>query len=446
MGPHREKACFSFFVRSSAALLCLLVTQSNSAPFADDSSMTAVQLLTAFSGENATEYAPFFRFSEKSRITSVEIHAVGMENTTAQYSGQEKAYKEVNNIFRITTADGFEGISGVDSYYQGQFSDEHLLELESVVKELIGLNSLDPVEVAKIIDRTRPDLSDDVRASIDIALWDLASKKANRPLYELLGAKRVSIEPYASLPFYDSLPEYIDAVQQYAKLGYRTFKFHVWGAIEEDIPLVKLVQQTFADSSYRFMIDLEGVYDIEDALELGLAMDEGLFVWLEGPVNDELLLQYAELRKRLTTHIIPAGYNVYSPEFIRQGIEAGSWDSGRFDATVVGGITKALQLLIIANDADLTIDIQSWGHSLAQAANLHLMLANERTQYFEAPMPKEVFEFGMKNGNLLDQGRVTAPPGPGLGISVDWDRLTTADFYVISKPELSVAPGKPMQH
>ena len=95
--------------------------------------------------------------------------------------------------------------------------------------------------------------------------------------------------------------------------------------------------------------------------------------------------------------------------------------------------SKALELLMIANDAGLPIEIQSWGHSLAQAANLHLMLANERTQYFEAAMPKEAYEFGMKNGILLDQGQVVAPERPGLGIEVDWDILATADFYVYSK-------------
>jgi len=194
-----------------------------------------------------------------------------------------------------------------------------------------------------------------------------------------------------------------------------------------------LVRQTFADSPFRFMIDLEGAYDLGDALSLGEEMDERLFVWLEGPIDDELLEQYAELRAKLAVPIIPAGYNIYSPEFIRQGIEAGSWDAGRFDATEIGGISKALELLMIANDAGLPIEIQSWGHSLAQAANLHLMLANERTQYFEAAMPKDAFEFGMKNGNLLDQGRVLAPQRPGLGIEVDWDRLATADFYVYSK-------------
>jgi len=394
--------------------------------------MTAVELLTRFSGESAKQYEPFFRFSEESRIVAVEIHAVGTQRTTTRYSGREEARKEVNNILRIMTTDGFEGISGVDSFCQGRFSQEHLLELQDVTAELIDLQSLDPVEVGSMLENTRPDLSDAVRSSIDIALWDLAARKADRPLYKLLGAKRDSMEPYASLPFYDSLPEYVEAVYQYAKLGYTSFKFHVWGSIEEDIRLVELLQLTFADSHYRFMIDLEEKYDLVDALSLGGQMDERLFVWLEGPFGDELLVQYAELRSRLAIPIIPNGYSIYSPEFIRQGIEAGCWDAGRFDVTGVGGFSKALELMMIANDAGLPIEIQSWGHTLAQTANLHLMLANERTRYFEAPMPKQAFEFGMTNGNLLERGRVVAPQGPGLGIEVDWDRLATADFYVSS--------------
>ncbi len=104
------------YTRTIAALLCLLVANAESSSLTGDASMNAVELLTAFSGESATQYEEFFRFSEDSRIVAVEIHAVGMNSTTARYSGQENAWHEVNNILRITTSDGFEGISGVDSY------------------------------------------------------------------------------------------------------------------------------------------------------------------------------------------------------------------------------------------------------------------------------------------------------------------------------------------
>jgi L-alanine-DL-glutamate epimerase-like enolase superfamily enzyme len=81
------------------------------------------------------------------------------------------------------------------------------------------------------------------------------------------------------------------------------------------------------------MVDLEEKYDLDDAFRLGEQMDNGMFVWLEGPLSDALLGQYAELSRKLTTQIVPDGYSYYSPEFIRKGIEAGSWGAGRFDAT-----------------------------------------------------------------------------------------------------------------
>ena len=61
------------------------------------------------------------------------------------------------------------------------------------------------------------------------------------------------------------------------------------------------------------------------------------------------------------------------------------------------------------------------------------MLGNELTTYFEASMPKGPFEFGMENAIPFEQGRVSAPAGPGLGVEVDWERLPAADFYVYSQ-------------
>ena len=52
--------------RTFAALLFLLVAAAESAPVAGQTSVTAVELLTAFSGESAIQYQPFFQFSEDS--------------------------------------------------------------------------------------------------------------------------------------------------------------------------------------------------------------------------------------------------------------------------------------------------------------------------------------------------------------------------------------------
>ena len=389
----------------------------------------AIELLTAYTGANAKQYEQHFKYSEQAKIIGVEIHAFGNEDTTAKYTDEPLPYREVNNILKITTADGFEAISGVDIYDVTGFSDKHLQELKSISADLMALQTLDPVEVMVILSENHPSLSNEALASVDIALWDLAARKAGLPLHRLLGSKRNSIKPYASLRYYDTLPEYIAAVKEYAKLGFDIFKFHVWGKFEKDAKLIEMVEQEFADTPYKFLIDFESTYDLEEALKLGRMTNENLFIAYEALIDDTLLEQSAVLTKELNMTIIPAGYNVYSAEYIREGIEKKSWDAGRFDITVVGGLSQALELMIIANDGELSIDVQSWGYTLAQVANLHLMLANERSEYFEVSMPKQPFEFAMKNSYTLKDGKAVVPEGPGLGIEVNWEILPTADFY-----------------
>ena len=393
----------------------------------------AIDLLTAFSGEDARRYEQHFQYSDDTKIIDVEIHAAGNDSTTAKYTDEPLPWAEVNNILRIKTADGYEAVSGVDTYDVNGFNDNHLQQLKSITPTLLSMQTLDPVEAMALLKEKHPELTNEVRASVDIMLWDLAARKAGLPLHKLLGSNRDSIKSYASLRYYDTLPEYIEAIHKYAKLGFKTFKYHLWGRFEKDSVLFEAVNEEFADTDYRFMIDFEYAYDLEGALELAAIADEELFILMEGFIHDSLLDQSAELKRKLPMMVIPAGYDNYTAEFIREGIAKDAWDAARFDITVVGGLSQALKLMIITEEAGIPVEVQSWGHSLGQVANLHLMLANDRTNYFEAPMPKHLFEFGMVDGNLIHGEMAMTPDKPGLGIEVDWGSAFNRRFLSFVK-------------
>lgn len=401
--------------------------------FAQQDYQNVIQLLTELRGASANNYLPFFQYSEETKIIDIEIYAAGNESATAKYTNEENPWKQVNNILRLKTADGYEGISGVDTYLTGKFDQKTFNELKSISSTLFSLTSLDPVVVNQLLKEKHPEISNETRASVDIALWDLASKKAKIPLHELLGSSRQSIQGYASLPFYETLPEYSEAVEKYSKLGFKNFKFHVWGDLEKDRKLILDINQKYAGSNFRFMIDFEYAHNMQNTIELANIADEKLFILFEGPIDDQLLDQYAELNIIIPMMLIPAGYDNYSIEFILEAIRKKSWDAARFDVTVVGGLTPALERLIITEAAEIPIEVQSWAHSLGQAVNLHFMLANDLTKFFEAPMPKEVFEFAALNGNLFHDGKIEAPDYAGLGIKMDWEKLKIADFYLSSK-------------
>ena len=83
--------------------------------------------------------------------------------------------------------------------------------------------------------------------------------------------------------------------------------------------------------------------------------------------------------------------------------------------------------LALAEAFGKTVEIQCWGYTLTQAANLQVMLAYNNCKYFEQPSPYPSFEYGSFDVIRTDkEGYVNAPPGNGLGIGIDWDAIKRA--------------------
>ena len=389
----------------------------------------ASQLLESFCGGSRLDSNSIFCTSKKTKIKDIEIHAFGLNDTDARFSSKWEVWKHLNVIFKINTSDGYEGISGVSIASTKSFNIDQLDEIYFLAKFLLSNQITDPVIASRLIDEEYKKINDTSLACIDIALWDLASKRASMPLYKLLNGNRDSIDAYASFPFFNNLDDCIFAVDDHAQLGFNKFKFHGWGVLDKDIELVETIQNRYKKTDLSFMLDVEGEYCLTDAIELGLRMNSDIFKWFEAPINDKSLDEFSILRNKLTVPVIPDGYNSYSPEFIKEGLKKNAWDAARFDVTVVGGITKAMKLLMIISNSDIAAEIQSWGSTLSQAANLHLILANNETKYFEVPIPLDVYQFGFKDANLVNKGKTILLNKPGIGIDIDWDILNEADYY-----------------
>ncbi len=78
------------------------------------------------------------------------------------------------------------------------------------------------------------------------------------------------------------------------------------------------------------------------------------------------------------------------------------------------------------------MELQCWGYTLTQAANLHVMLARPNCGWFEQPVPYPAFEYGVANPIRTDRnGEVRAPDGPGLGVELDWAAIDKATLMKI---------------
>jgi L-alanine-DL-glutamate epimerase-like enolase superfamily enzyme len=252
-------------------------------------------------------------------------------------------------------------------------------------------------------------------------LWDLAAKLAGVPLYRLLGGARESVPAYASTPLLGSEGAYVDAVAEYRDRGFRAVKFHCWCEPGRDLAMVRAVARAYPDPPVALMLDVEQRYDREAAMRVGSVLGELGYAWFEAPLDDHDLFGYRELTARLAVPVLPAGNTVVDSRLIAFALAEGCWRRVRVDVMSCGGITPALKAMALAQAHGASCELQCWGYTLAQAANLHLMLGQPGCSYFEQPIPYKVFEFGSVGAIRPDgDGLVRAPEAPGLGVDVDW--------------------------
>jgi L-alanine-DL-glutamate epimerase-like enolase superfamily enzyme len=362
-------------------------------------------------------------------IERVQVYAVGPETERYTWATNHTAQYVTNTVARITTKGGLEGVGGAMSVTEFGFSAAVAETMRSMLPLLIGASPLDRERLWYRLQPLDLPLAPQAQSILDIALWDLMAKHAGLPLYQMLGGPRSKIRSYASTPLLPSPAAYVDFVAEMRALGFRAVKFHCYCVYERDMEMVRAVHKRFGDSDIAFMLDVEQRYSRAEALRAAQELEELGYRWFEAPLPDFDLEGYRDLRRRVNVPIIANGNWFLDARIIEELIPTQCWTDVRVDTTVAGGVTPMQKIMGIAEAHGMNVEIQSWGYTLTQAANLQVMLAHRNCEYFEQPVPYPAFEYGSLDVIRTDQdGYVNAPAGPGLGIRTDWAAMEKAAF------------------
>ena len=363
-------------------------------------------------------------------IDRIEVYAVGPEVARYRWVWNMAEQFMTNTVIRVFTKGGLEGIAGAISFSEYGFSSAVAETLRRMAPDLLGQTPLEREALWYKMRRLDFPTAPQAQSLMDIALWDLAAKHAALPLYQFLGGARSKVLSYASTPLLEQTEKYVEAVAELKAEGFKAIKFHCWCDPRKDMDMVRAVHARYGnDPSLRFMLDVEMRYTPADAYRVARELEELDFEWFEAPILDTELRGYQELRRRVNVPIIPAGNWLLAPGLIEAAILLGCWSSARIDTTIVGGFTPARKIMALAAANSMNVEVQCWGYTLTQAANLHLMLAYDNCTYFEQAVPFGPYEFGSLNFIRTDkQGYVHAPSGTGLGIEVDWDAIKKSSF------------------
>ena len=285
---------------------------------------------------------------------------------------------------------------------------------------------------------------------VDIALWDFAGKYYDAPIHELLGTYRTRLPAYASTyeadenGGLDSPEAYADFAAECLDLGYPAFKMHVWGAdewrdIDREIETVHALGDRVG-SEMDLMLDPACQYEtFADALTVGRACDEAGFFWYEDPYRDGGISQHAhrKLREKLDTPILQTEH-VRGLEPHSDFMQADATDFVRADPEYDAGITGAMKIARMTEAFGLDVEFHAPG-----PAQRHCMAATRNTNYYELalvhpevanPIPP-VYDGGYSDylDTVDDDGTVSVPEDPGLGVEYDWDYIEdnrTGDLHV----------------
>ncbi len=258
-----------------------------------------------------------------------------------------------------------------------------------------------------------------VQGVVDVALWDLAGKAANMPVYQLLGSYRDSLPAYASTVTFASIEEYLDVADQCLELGYPAIKLHAWGDARKDARLSEALRE-HVGPDVPLMYDGSAGFDLLDATYLGKALSAADYLWYEEPMREFSVTAYSWLAERVEVPLIVAevaeGSHMKTADFIVAGCAA----AVRTSTGLRGGFTGAMRTAHLADAFLLRAEVHGGG-----IANRHLCMSISNTTYYESLIDSNPVR---RPADVDAAGNVHAPTLPGVGFEEAWVDGPPADL------------------
>ncbi|MCH9045025.1 MAG: mandelate racemase/muconate lactonizing enzyme family protein [SAR324 cluster bacterium] len=255
-------------------------------------------------------------------------------------------------------------------------------------------------------------------SGVEMALWDLAGKRAGQPLYQLLGgAAGTRVPAYASLVRYPEEHEQIrlDAEKAMAE-GFTMLKVH-----QITVPSVAMAREVIGED-VPLTVDINCEWSPFEAARMAEAMHEYELFWLEEPVwPPEDYLGLAQVQAS-TGVPLSSGENACTAHQFKAMMDAGAVTYLQPSVTKVGGIAEWLNVarLVQLNGFELAPHSPYFGPGLA--ATLHLIAHTGQGRWIEKiyfDLEVELFKEPLQ----LAGGVYTVPDGPGLGVELNWEAL-----------------------
>ena len=262
---------------------------------------------------------------------------------------------------------------------------------------------------------------------IDLLAWDIKSKKAGLPLYQLIGGNDPKVAAYASTVTWETMDEYERHIKECADEGFTAFKLHAWGDEKQDGLLCRNLRKWTGDGAV-LMFDGSAGWDLQTSLRFGRVLEEAGFYWYEEPMREFNLTAYRKLAEGLDIPVLAAETSDGVHWNAATWIDDGALDMIRTSSFYKGGITGALKIAHLAESHAMQAQVHGMG-----IPNAHLCAAIPNNDFYEQLVYSSDHIKSLKSRSELPivDGFINVPATPGIGLDLDWTALEKTALAIV---------------
>ncbi|AUX10449.1 gluconate/galactonate dehydratase [Halalkaliarchaeum desulfuricum] len=350
------------------------------------------------------------------------------------------------------------GVIGIGEAYRGGGIPELV---EYTKRFLIGEN---PLDVQRLYRRIIQEMSGHggttgkvvtAASGIEIALWDVAGKILDVPVYQLLGGKfrdevRIYCDCHAGEAYAveDGYTEYADAdayspaayaneARRVVDMGFTALKFDLDlemdndpdpfngrlsnAAIEHKRQIVGAVRDEIGDE-VDLAFDCHWDYTVESAKRLGTELEPYDLMWLEDLIPPENIDAQIEVSKATRTPVA-TGENRFRVHELSKLIYEHGVDIVTPDPTTVGGLGETMRIADRAEENYIPISPHNVCTPVGTMACVHLGAAipNFDVLEYHALDVEWWDDLLARDEPVIQDGYVEVPEAPGIGVELDRD-------------------------
>jgi len=250
-------------------------------------------------------------------------------------------------------------------------------------------------------------------ATLDLALWDLAARRRDRSVAELLGGGATRCDAYFSgINLHYSDVELAEQATAWAAAGATAVKVKVGRPdLADDLRRVRLVR-SIVGAGCRVMVDANQRWDLDRAPAAVDALAELEVAWVEEPLPTDDLAGYARLCRSAAVPVA-MGENLHTEGGFRRYVDVGI-GVAQPSIVRVGGITPFLRIARLAAEAGVALV----PHLLPEVGGplLSALPAPTMVELPDGALLDDLAILAEPSPIQWRDGALTIDPRPGLGL------------------------------